>query len=263
MTLFISTSPKRSLTKTILTSFLHFLLPARCLMCRDVVEEIGSQNTAITPSLCAFCWGGLTFLSQACCDRCGIPFEVTNNSLKDLTCLTCLKDAPPFSQAKSALLYDDHSKHLILRFKHGDAIHMAPTFGAWLNRAGSEMIQETDYFVPVPLHWRRLLKRQYNQAALLTNALSQQSGIPSLLEGLERIEHTPTQGYLTKEERHKNVSGKFAVPAKNIDIVNKKVITLIDDVYTSGATVKACAMALKRAGAAKVNVLTLARVARL
>lgn len=258
MSPFISTLPKK-----LLTPLLHFLLPARCLMCRDVIGENPPENEATLSSLCGACWGSLTFLSDAACDRCGIPFDVINNILEDLTCASCLIESPPFDQAKSVLLYDDHSKDLILRFKHGDATHMAPAFGAWLNRAGSAILCDTDYLVPVPLHWKRLLKRQYNQAALLTNAMSQQSGQPSLLEGLERIAHTPTQGYLTKEERHKNVLGKFAVPAKNIDIVNKKVITIIDDVYTSGATVKACATALNRAGASKINVLTLARVARL
>ena len=246
-------------SKKILAPLLRFLLPARCLVCRDIIEE----NPKAPTTLCAPCWGNLTFLSDACCNRCGMPFDVTPDVQETLTCAACLKDSPSFETAKSALLYDDQSKDLILRFKHGDALHMAPTFGAWLHRAGSDILQETDFLVPVPLHWRRLLKRQYNQAALLTNTLSQQGKIPILLDGLHRTKNTASQGHLSKEERHKNVSGKFVVPSKNLDVVNKKVITVVDDVYTSGATVKACAKALKQAGAQKVNVLTLARVARL
>tara|TARA_R110002095_G_scaffold202080_1_gene183326 strand:- start:946 stop:1695 length:750 start_codon:yes stop_codon:yes gene_type:complete len=244
-----------------LKTLLKFLLPARCLMCREVIEEEGH--------ICASCWGELTFLSGARCNRCGIPFDIidlengSDENSDSLTCPSCFKDPPPFHCALSSLLYDDKSKDLILRFKHGDATHMAPAFGQWLAKAGKDILERTDYLVPVPLHWKRLLKRQYNQAALLVNALEKTCAIPALLEGLERTAHTPTQGYLTKAERHQNVSGKFVVPSKNIDFVNKKVITIIDDVYTSGATVKACAAALKKAGADEINVLTLARVARL
>lgn len=180
-----------------------------------------------------------------------------------LTCAGCLQKPPPFAQAKSALAYDDASKKLILRFKHGDAQHMAPTFATWLYRVGKEMLDQSDYVVPVPLHWTRLMKRQYNQAALLCNALQPLSQTPVLLEGLKRTARTQSQGFLTKEQRTLNVAGKFVVPTKNILQVNKKVITLVDDVYTSGATVKACVKALKKAGAKKVYVLTLARVARL
>lgn len=237
---------------------LNFLLPPRCLMCRDTIDESGS--------LCAPCWGSLTFLTKARCHRCGIPFDIQESTVEEappLSCGACLASPPPFQSALAALLYDEHSKDLILRFKHGDAIHMAPAFGVWLARAGAEILQRTDALVPVPLHWKRLVKRQYNQAALLVNALEKASGVPALLEGLERTEHTPTQGRLTKEERHKNVAGKFVVPAKSSGAVNKKVITLVDDVYTSGATVAACAKALTKAGAKEVNILTLARVAPL
>lgn len=249
------------MTQAPLKKILSFLLPARCLVCRDIIEEEGH--------ICASCWGELIFLSQAKCNRCGIPFEVIdlknqeNNEGDSLTCPPCLKTPPPFQCAISPLLYDDKSKDLILRFKHGDATHMAPAFGQWLFKAGKDILGRTDYLVPVPLHWKRLLKRQYNQAALLVNALEKVSGVPALLEGLERTAHTPTQGYLTKEERHQNVSGKFVVPSKNTSLVNKKVITIIDDVYTSGATVKACAEALQKAGVAEINILTLARVASL
>jgi ComF family protein len=249
------------MTRAPFKKILSFLLPARCLVCRDVIEEEGH--------ICASCWGGLTFLSEAKCDRCGIPFEVIDLKNQDdadetsLTCPPCLKSPPPFQSAVSSLLYDDKSKDLILRFKHGDATHMAPAFGQWLSKAGKTILDRTDYLVPVPLHWKRLLKCQYNQAALLVNALEKACGVPALLEGLERTAHTPTQGYLTREERHQNVSGKFVVPSKNTSIVNKKVITNVDDVYTSGATVKACAFALQKAGAAEINVLTLARVAQL
>ncbi|NCP61932.1 MAG: ComF family protein [Alphaproteobacteria bacterium] len=244
-----------------LKKILQFLLPARCLVCRDVIEEQGH--------ICASCWGDLTFLSDAKCDRCGIPFEVIDLKTQDgagenaLTCPSCLKDPPPFHRSVSSLLYDDKSKDLILRFKHGDATHMAPAFGQWLAKAGKDILERTDYLVPVPLHWKRLLKRQYNQAALLVNELEKVCRVPALLEGLERTSHTPTQGYLTKEERHTNVSGKFVVPSKNKNIVNKKVITIVDDVYTSGATAKACAEALQQEGVSEINILTLARVARL
>lgn len=239
---------------------LTFLLPARCVSCRCPVEEQGESGLGLCPT----CWAQVTFLGSACCDRCGIPFEVAP-ALGDteLTCGACLKSPPPFAQAKSAVLYEEVSKKLILRFKHGDAQHLAPFLAKWMLRAGKDFLAESDFLVPVPLHWTRLVKRRYNQAALLSHSLTRLSGVPTLSEGLKRTKRTPSQGRLTRDQRRLNVSGKFVASTKNLAFINKKVITLIDDVYTSGATVKECAQVLEKAGAKRVNVLTVARVARL
>lgn len=124
-------------------------------------------------------------------------------------------------------------------------------------RAGQEVLAQSDIIVPVPLHRWRLLKRRYNQAALLAQAIGAQVGLPVSVAALTRVKATASQGHLNRAQRQKNVAGAFAVsdPAK----VKGKRIVLIDDVLTSGATVEACARVLLAAGASMVNVVSLAR----
>lgn len=228
-------------------------------MCRHVVRDDSDTG------LCGSCWRDLTFLTDSSCITCGLPFEVTSET--EQMCGACLANPPPFSRTKAAVLYDDASKDLVMKFKHGDATHLAPIFAAWLEYANTRsqynLLSHTDLLIPVPLHWTRLMKRHFNQASLLGNALSKRTGISIAHDILNRTKATKSQGHLSRDDRLKNVSGKFSVSPKKQDIIKGKVITLIDDVYTSGATVTACAKTLKSAGAKEVYVLTLARVANL
>tara|TARA_A100000171_G_C2124687_1_gene142801 strand:- start:403 stop:1134 length:732 start_codon:yes stop_codon:yes gene_type:complete len=229
---------------------LTFFIPHRCLLCR---EEVLSAE-----SLCGACWPKLSYISSPQCDCCGFPFdfEVEQGSL----CAACIQKKPPFTKARSALFYSEASKTLILRFKHGDGTELAPVFAKWLVRAGRDLISESDFIVPVPLHWSRLLKRRYNQAALLGKALSHLSGIPFLPLGLKRYEKTPSQGVLSARQRFKNVKNVFRVSKSYQKKLIGKRVLLVDDVYTSGATVYHASKVLIKAGADAVYVLTVARV---
>ena len=165
-----------------------------------------------------------------------------------------------FARARSVLVYDDASRPLILGFKHGDQTHAAAAFGNWLARAGSEMLAEADLVVPVPLHRWRLFRRRFNQAALLGKAVARRAGVRCVPDLLVRGRATPSQGGLSRSGRQRNVKGAFAVRPKRLRDVTGARIVLIDDVLTTGATVSECARVLLRAGAARVDVLTLARV---
>jgi ComF family protein len=232
------------------TALLDVLLPPRCLACGTTVSS--------ADTLCAGCWREITFLGAPCCACCGLPFEF--ELAGPALCGECLRAAPPFGRARAAMRYDEASRKLILAFKHGDRLHLAPAFGRWLKRAGDALVAEADLVVPVPLHWTRLFARRYNQAAVLAHALHAAGGPPVGADWLVRRRRTPSQGKRNRTAREQNVRAAFAVkPGRE---VRGKRILLIDDVFTTGATVAECARVLRRAGALSVDVLTLARTLR-
>jgi len=194
-----------------------------------------------------------------------MPFDFANDDRGgggNELCGACIRHHPAFDRARSVMAYDDASKSLVLSFKHADRTDAAPEFARWMVRAGSELLTEADVLMPVPLHWSRLLKRRYNQAALLAFRIGQISNIQVLPRGLLRVKRTPTQGRLSPSERKRNVRGAFRVREQDRGHIKGKKILLIDDVLTSGATVEEAAKTLKRGKAARVDVLTLSRVLR-
>ncbi len=226
---------------------LDSLLPPQCLNCNAVVDAPGN--------LCAACFQNFTFITPPCCERCGTPFE--GPVIDDLVCGSCLKDAPAFARGRAAFVYGEHSRALVLKFKHGDRTDAAVHLARWLQRAGAELVADCDVIVPVPLHRWRLILRTYNQAALLANALGKLSTKPVAVDALRRVKATPSQGKLDRATRRRNVAKAFVASNK---VADKRVL-LIDDVLTTGATADACARCLLDAGARAVDVLVLARVA--
>jgi len=229
---------------------LDIVLPPRCLGCGVTVDQNGL--------LCGDCWSGLSFIAPPLCDCCGLPFayQVAARS----RCAACLASPPEFDRARAVLVYDDASRRLVLGFKHADRLEGAPAFGRWLARAGAELTAAADLIVPVPLHRWRLFRRRYNQAGLLALALGRVAERPVVPDLLVRRRATPTQGGLGRRGRQRNVAGAFALrPGREPQVRGRRVL-LVDDVHTTGATLNACARALRRAGAASVDALTLARV---
>ena len=224
--------------------------PPRCPGCGIIVE--------MPAAVCGACWSAIAFIAEPLCERCGRPFEfiVAERSV----CGRCLADPPVFGRARAVALYDDASRGLILKFKHGDGLHLAPLFGAWLSRAGSGLLAEADVVVPVPLHRVRLFSRRYNQAAILALDIGRRVNLPVDVMGLIRARRTPSQGTRTRAGRERNVRGAFTVARECAARLSGKRVLLIDDVLTSGATANACARVLLRSGAAHVDVLTIARV---
>lgn len=228
------------------------VLPPRCIVTGDIVPAQGM----ISPKA----WSGLDFIAEPCCKTCGFPFAFGEGS--DSACAACLADPPPFEKARSAVQYNDASRKVILEFKHGDQLHAVTAFLPWLKRAANDMPAQADFIIPVPLHRRRLIARRYNQSAIIASAFGKDTEIPVLIDGLIRTRHTPSQGYMNAKDRTQNVRKAFSINPKHEHLIERKNILLIDDVYTTGATVKECTETLLKAGAAMVNVLTVARVAR-
>jgi ComF family protein len=187
-----------------------------------------------------------------------MPFDVP---LDDAQCAACLTHPPAFDRARAILRYDDVSRVPILALKHADRLDLVPGFGQWLERAGRELLASSDLIVPVPLYRTRLWRRRYNQAAELARNLSRRTGLPLDTAALVRSRPTPSQGAMpSAKARRRNVMGAFQVPKR--ESVTGRHILLVDDVLTTGATAEAAARALRRAGAAGVQILALARVVR-
>jgi len=232
------------------TTLLDLALPPRCIGCGERVDRNGLA--------CAKCWSSLTFIAPPLCISCGAPFEFTTAAAQ--RCPACYAAPPAYDRARAAILYDEHSRGLILGFKHGDRLHAAPAFAAWTARAGAELLEDADIVAPVPLHRWRLLRRRYNQAALIAAGAARIAGVKHLPDLIERHRSTPSQGTMSASARARNVAGAFQLNPRHADRVKGSRIVLVDDVLTSGATASACARVLRRGGAARIDVLTLARV---
>ena len=235
---------------------LNLLLPPTCPACQvPVAPGIDTGG-----GLCADCWSALNFLSRPHCDHCGHPFETAMH--ETMLCGACVRERPPFQRARAALVYDDASRDLVLGFKRADRTDWAPLFARWLADAGTELLADCDLVVPVALHWSRLLSRRFNQAAELARPLAKRTGVSFAPEVLVRTRRTPVQGHLGFRARERNVRGAFRVPSAQVRKVEGKAVLLVDDVFTTGATARACTRALLAAGARRVDILTLARVVR-
>ena len=239
-------------TRRLLTSILDAVLPPRCLSCGGPIDRQGM--------VCPGCWYQLSFIGTPLCGRCGVPFEFATSV--DGSCSECLASPPLFARARAVLIYDDACRPLVFGLKHGDQTFAAKAYGAWLARAGADILADADLLVPVPLNRWRLFRRRYNQSALLAESICRSTGIAHSPDLLIRHRSTPIQGGLSRAGRQRNVAGAFRVRATRVTALTNANVVIVDDVLTTGATVSECARVLLRAGAARVDVLTLARVVK-
>lgn len=232
------------------------LLPPRCPVSGDIVDH----DAVLSPGS----WAGLSFLSKPVCKSCGTPFAFENKSAgfskdNEMLCLGCLRKSPYFDSARAALAYNETSRRLLLSFKYGDQHQSARLLAGFAGR----MIKKPDSYhaiIPVPLHKHRLIQRRFNQSALLAQWLARLKNIPYSPFLLQRSRATPPQKDKNRKQRQKNVKNAFMVPDKIKDQIPGSHLIIIDDVFTTGATVNECARVLKIAGAEKVDVVTIARV---
>jgi ComF family protein len=229
---------------------LDLALPRLCAACREPVEG---------PGLCPACWSKLSFIRRPYCERLGVPFVYDPGP--GILSMEAIADPPAYNRARAAVRFDEISRALVHALKYGDRLDLAPMMGRWIGHAGGELLAEADALVPVPLHWRRLWARRFNQSAMLAAAVSAASGVPVAGAALKRVKATAQQVGLSRPERAANIQGAFRVPNESKPAIIGRRLVLIDDVLTSGATVEGSARALLRAGAANVDVLVFARVA--
>ncbi|HJT43400.1 MAG TPA: ComF family protein [Rhizomicrobium sp.] len=238
------------MSRNVATGLLDLVFPPLCVGCRASVSQAG---------FCAECWSGIVFLDGPCCGCCGHPFGVALDG--DNLCAACLTRPPAFDSARAIFVYDEKSRGAILALKHADRLDLVPGFAHWLKRTGQALLDGSDMVVPVPLHAFRLWRRRYNQSAELARRLARERQLVYAPSALVRARATASQGVMASAKaRRRNVLGAFKVP-KPATVAGKRVL-LLDDVLTTGATAEACARALKRAGAARVDVLVLARVVK-
>ena len=225
-------------------------LPPLCLSCGQGVEAHGA--------LCGSCWATVGFIEAPFCPVNGVPFPYDPGP--GIVSAAALASPPPYAKARAVMRYSDESARLVHRFKYADRMEAAPAFARWMARAGAELLAGADFIAPVPLHRRRLFSRRFNQSAELARRISGLSGAVFLPDLLERVRATRPQVGLSGAARRRNVAGAFRLRERSRELVKGKVVVIVDDVMTTGATVEACARVLNAAGAAEVRVLCLARV---
>ncbi|HRK18748.1 MAG TPA: ComF family protein [Hyphomicrobiaceae bacterium] len=227
----------------------NIVMPPVCAACQTCVDR---HHT-----LCAQCWSALAFIRPPLCDRMGIPLPFDTGG--KMLSAAALANPPDYDRARSAAFHAGTMRRLIHGMKYQDRSDAMRLLTSWLASAGDELLREADMLVPVPLARGRLLWRRFNQSAELARMLSIRSGVPYHWRVLKRRRATPPQVGMTMAQRRQNVAGAFVVPPRMKAVIAGKSIVLVDDVLTTGATVEACARVLKRAGAARVDVLTLSR----
>jgi ComF family protein len=231
---------------------LDLVLPPSCLTCDQPVDAPGR--------LCADCFQRTGFVTEPCCARCGVPFTTPGRGGAARLCPACALDPGGFDRARAAFRYDAQARRMILPLKYGDRTELARALAVHMARAGAGLLREADVLVPVPLHRARLFRRRYNQAALLAYAIGRGADRAVVPDALRRVRATRPLGGRNAAARAAEVESAFAVRASRAERIAGARVLLIDDVLTTGATANACALALKQAGARRVDVLVAARV---
>jgi len=231
-------------------ALLDLVYPPTCLDC--------NAPTATHAALCPSCFARLRPISKPYCPVLGVPFEVSLGS--DVRSAEAIADPPPFDRARSAVLYNEVARTIVSRLKYGDRPELAEFCARLMQPAGADYWADEPVLVPVPLHRWRQFERRYNQSTELARALARRTGLSVETGLVSRSRRTRQQVGLSVDARHRNVAGAFTAHPDVLRRLKGRGVVLVDDVITTGSTVKAITRELKRAGVVKIDVISFARV---
>lgn len=232
---------------------LRLVFPPQCVSCGDLVER--------EFALCGPCWRDSWFISGLVCDLCGAPLPGEEADGVE-HCDACLQNPRPWVRGRAALVYRDNARRLTLALKHGDRTELARPAARWMLQAAKPVLAPGLLVAPMPLHRWRLLKRRYNQAALLARGVARGAGLDHCPDLLIRPRPTPPQGGMSVEERFANMTGRIVAHPRRAARIEGRRVLLVDDVMASGASFAAAAEACLAAGAKEVFTLALARAVK-
>lgn len=237
------------MVNSVLAPLLSGLFPDNCSLC-------GLPSGRPLP-LCGDCEQELS-ANSSCCHRCAIPLARSSDSCAPAVCGNCLRCAPAFERVIAPWLYCERIAHLIRRWKFDGEKRLTPLLASlWLGQAHG--LDPVDVLIPVPLHWRRLWQRGFNQSEILCRALRSLSDAVSTgrldHRSVRRNRPTAAQSGMNAKERAANLRGAFTAQGRYDNLR----IAIIDDVFTTGATAAAMAATLREAGATHIEVWCLAR----
>lgn len=235
-----------------LQMLVDLIFPIQCMTCDEMVEEEGR--------LCPNCWSRTEFIIDHPCDKCGRP--LTGDAREGDLCDDCLVTPHLWDRGRAALVYGDNARRIILGLKYGDRTEYAKHAAPWMSQRIDDLVTDETLVLPVPLHWFREMRRQYNQSALLGAELAKLRDIEFRANALQRKRMTKCLDGYSAEQRRDILKDAIVTHPKHGRCIAGREVLLVDDVLTTGATLDACAEVCIDAGAIKVNVVTLARVAR-
>ncbi len=229
------------------------IFPTQCLTCQTIVAETGA--------LCPACWAETPFLGGLLCAQCAVPLPGGAEE-GEAFCDTCLTAPRPWGRGCAVFEYAGNGRKIVLALKHGHRMDIGRHTAPWMARQAQPVITDRTVIVPIPLHWQRLLRRRFNQSALLARHLGAALHLPVAPDALVRWRNTGSQDGRTAPARFTNVANAMAPHRRNGALLRDKDVLLVDDVMTSGATFAAAAEAAHQAGAARIDVIALARVVK-
>lgn len=227
---------------------LNLLFPAKCIIC---------DNYNTDAEICTDCWSRISFITKPYCALCSYPFSYESDAAA--ICGYCIIKKPKYDRAISLLKYDEHSKELMHKFKYHGQLHILAYLVQLMLNMGQDIIKEADIIAPVAMHKHKLLRRGYNQAALLSMKIAAKTDLQYCPELLVKKTDTVPQAGLKREQRLKNIKGSFAIHPQYIGGIKRKNILLIDDTIATGATISECCRILRKEKVAKIFVLTIAK----